>query len=91
MKEYQIIRKQYIDDQGREGTPYYVVKYKVPFLLFWGRWKWVKHEVCYMDCYSTITEFDTLAKAQVFVNKFICGGEIRDGFKKEIVEHKSCN
>jgi len=92
MVEYKIIKNQYIDEKGKDyNNPYYTIKYKVRLLWFWWRWKYVKHLTCGIsDCSKQITNFDTFGDAQRFVERFICGGELYDGLKKEVVEHKTC-
>lgn len=91
MTEYQIIKNQYIDGCGNCHTPYFTIRYKVPFLFRWWRWKFVKHMDCgWGDCYYKVTNFKTLEDAQSFANKFICGGGVYDGTKTEIVEHTKC-
>lgn len=91
MKEYQIIKNQYIDEYGVGNTPYYNIRYKVPFLFKWWRWKFVKHMNCgWGDCDYNVTNFKSLEEAQSFADKFVCGGEAYDGIKKEIIKHKKC-
>jgi hypothetical protein len=91
MIEYKIIKNQYINERGKELSPYYTIRYKVRFLWFWWRWKYVSHSSCdRYGCSSLVTDFPTLEDAQRFAEKFICGGRVYDGFEKRVVDYKIC-
>lgn len=91
MTEYQIIKNEYIDQYGNGDTPYFTIRYKVRFLFKWWRWKFVKYMDCgWGDCYYKVTNFKSLEDAQSFAERFICGGEVYDATKQQIVDYKKC-
>lgn len=91
MKEYKILKSTYYDRKGKERSSYFYIKYKVPFLWFWSRWKYVTHQDCGMSgCYNVRTRFSTLKEAQQFAQDYICGGKVWDDFVTKQIEHKVC-
>lgn len=91
MKEYKILEKVYYNEKGKSTYGYFCIKYKVPFLWFWSRWKYVTHQDCGMSgCYSVRTRFSTLKEAQQFAQDHICGDRVFDVFVTKQIEHKVC-
>ena len=46
MDNYQIIRKEYHDENGIATGPTFYVRELKSFLIYWKRWVYIKHTAC---------------------------------------------
>ena len=91
MARYIITREEYHNEYGvGKGASFYVKEFK-PFLFFWKRWVYIKHETCgYSDCYQERTKFKSLHEARGFIKEVLCTGKERDGVSQFVMETFEC-
>jgi len=91
MDNYQIIRKEYHNEFGVADEPNFYVKERIPFLIYWKRWVYIKHTTCdWGDCYKQRTSFSTVAKAKNFIKNVLCTHLKREQHTTSIVEEGDC-
>lgn len=92
LSKYRITREEYCNEYGVGAGPSFYVQQLKPFLFFWTRWVYIKHEECgYGDCYKVKTRFKSKPDALEFIKQVLCGNLKRDTFSRHILEEYNCN
>ena len=92
MNKYQIIKEEYHNEFGVADEPNFYVKERIPFLIYWKRWVYIKHTTCgWGDCYKERTSFSTVEKARNFIKDVLCTNLLRETYTSNVVEECDCN
>ena len=90
--QYIITREEYHNEYGEgKGAKFYVKELK-PFLFFWKRWIYIKHESYggMGDCYQERTQFKNVLDARDFIKNVLCTGLDRSKVTMMIMEKHDC-
>ena len=92
MAQYIITREEYHNEYGEgKGAKFYVKELK-PFLFFWKRWIYIKHEYCgWEDCYMERTQFKSVHDAKKFIKNVLCTGLERNSYSNMNMGEFDCN
>jgi hypothetical protein len=92
MDNYQIIRKEYHDENGIATGPTFYVRELKSFLIYWKRWVYIKHTTCdWGDCYKERTSFDSQKEARNFIKDVLCTNLLREKYTSSVVEEYDGN
>ena len=92
MAQYIITREEYHNEYGGgKGAKFYVKELK-PFLFFWKRWIYIKHESYggMGDCYQERTQFKNVLDARDFIKNVLYTGLDRSKVTMMIMEKHDC-
>ena len=91
MRNYIITREEYHNEYGEGKGPKFYIKELKPFLFFWERWVYIKHESWNYDgFYTERTTFKSAHDARLFIKGVLCTGAERNAISMMIIEKHDC-
>jgi len=84
---YRITREEYYNEFGKGTSPSFYVQELRPFLFFWKRWLYIKHEQgVYQDFYTERTSFNSMLDAKNFIKEVLINEVSRQKVSKMVIE-----
>ena len=89
---YRITREEYRNEHGASADASFYVQQLKPFMLFWKRWFYIKHEECgWGDCCKVRTRFKSKYDAKCFIKDILCNDIKRQSYSRHIIGSYDCN
>jgi len=90
--KYFIEMQRYYNEYGELKTTNYYIKYRVPFLFYWERWKYIKHRDCgWGDDTMVRTSFRTKEATEEYVTNILCEGKPVSKWSSSIIKEVTCS